>query len=160
MILAALERSRGRCTGAEAYEMLRRRLHLEDLTRSVIGAFFTVYNTLGYGFFEHVYSRALHMELVARGHTVHREVWVPVFYNGAQISQQRLDFIVDGRLVVENKATRRIHSADLHQLYSYLKSTKFEVGLLLHFGPKARFYRVFCPNREEPSTCIDQCHPI
>ena len=58
--------------------MARRRGGLieEELTRSVIGAFYDVYNTLGYGFLEHVYALALERELLARGHRVGREVSV------------------------------------------------------------------------------------
>ena len=48
----------------------------ESLTYSVIGAFFEVYNTLGFGFLEHLYVLALEQELIARGHKVRREVWV------------------------------------------------------------------------------------
>jgi GxxExxY protein len=54
----------------------------EALTYSVIGAFFEVYNTLGFGFLEHLYVLALERELIARGHRVRREVWVDVTYKG------------------------------------------------------------------------------
>ena len=54
----------------------------------------------------------------------------------------RADFLVDGKLVVEVKATRRIGEADKDQLLHYLRGTRTEVGLLLHFGPKAEFHRV------------------
>ena len=54
----------------------------ERLTRSVIGAFFEVYNTLGFGFLEHIYVMALERELVERGHRVAREVSVQVHYKG------------------------------------------------------------------------------
>ena len=78
----------------------------EQLTHSVIGAFYDVYNTLGYGFLEQVYLAALERELLARGHAVGREVYVPVLYKGDEISRQRVDMIIDQRLVVEAKATR------------------------------------------------------
>ena len=61
-----------------------------DLTESVIGAFYEVYNTLGYRYLEQVYLAALERELRARGHAVGREVWVPVHYKGEVISRQRL----------------------------------------------------------------------
>jgi len=68
----------------------------ERLTRSVVGAFFEVYNTLGFGFLEHVYVRALEEELTALCHRVDREVAVPVAYKGAVIATIRLDMVVDG----------------------------------------------------------------
>ena len=67
----------------------------EELTHSVIGAFFDVYNTLGYGFLEHVYAMALERELLARGHRVGREVSVNIAYKGITLTSQRLDLVID-----------------------------------------------------------------
>jgi GxxExxY protein len=125
-------------------------LLLEQLTYSVIGAFFEVYNHLGFGFLEQVYMDALEIELKARGHKVEREVLVAVFYKGHELRKQRLDMMVDGKLVVEGKATLELHRASKRIVYSYLKGTGLEVGLLLHFGPEANFYRL--DFRHSPST--------
>ena len=73
----------------------------EQLTEPVIGAFYEVYNTLGFRFFDQVYMAALERELRARDHLVGREVWMPVYYKGDVIARQRIDMIVDQRLVVE-----------------------------------------------------------
>lgn len=114
----------------------------ERLTHSVIGAFFEVYNTLGFGFLEQIYLRALSIELRERGHRVDREVGVRVRYKGADIGWQRLDMVVDNALVVEVKSTIDLHSTARRQLLSYLCATQIEVGLLLHFGKTASFYRL------------------
>ena len=111
------------------------------LTRSVIGAFFDVYNALGYGFLEHVYVLALERELLDRGHRVAREVGVRVMYRGTELAQQRIDMMVDERLIVETKSTQELHRAAERQVYNYLRATGFQVGLLLHFRPEPRFYR-------------------
>jgi len=66
-----------------------------ELTRSVIGAFYEVYNTLGFGFLETAYSAAFEWELRARGHQVAREVGVRVVYKGFPIATHRLDLVVD-----------------------------------------------------------------
>ena len=126
------------------YSMSKKQTFLiqEALTRSVIGAFYEVYNALGYGFLEHVYSLALERELIARGHRVGREVGVIIYYKGEELTYQRLDMIVDDVLVVENKSTLELPKANLRQLQSYLHATSLEVGLLLHFGETAKFYRV------------------
>jgi GxxExxY protein len=116
--------------------MARHELIEERLTGSVIGAFFDVYNTLGYGFLEHVYVMALERELIERKHRVAREVAVPVLYKGHVLAEQRLDMIVDGKLVVETKSTQELHKGANRQVYNYLKATNLEVGLLLHFGPR------------------------
>jgi GxxExxY protein len=125
----------------------RRDLIEETLTRSVIGAFFEVYNNLGYGFLEHLYVMALERELLARGHRVAREVWARVVYKGEELGIQRVDMIVDDKLVVETKGGSKLSEFASRQLYNYLRATNLEVGLLLHFGPKAAFHREICPNR-------------
>jgi GxxExxY protein len=91
--------------------MARHELFEEALTRSVIGAFFDVYNTLRFGFLEHIYALALERELLARGHRVAREVGVCIMYKGDELGTQRLDMVVDEKLVVEIKATAELHKA-------------------------------------------------
>ena len=118
----------------------------EELSKSVIGAFFRVYNTLGFGFLEQLYSVALERELVARGHRVSREFSVRVVYEGESLGMQRLDLVVDERLVVEVKSTKDLHKSAARQLYNYLRATNLEVGLLLHFGPEPKFFRLVCSN--------------
>jgi GxxExxY protein len=116
----------------------------EELTGSAIGAFFAVYDALGSGFLEHVYAAALERELLQRGHRVAREVSVPVIYKGEKIVFQRLDMLVDGRLVIEVKAAQETPNTGTRQLLNYLKATRLEVGLLFSFGPQPTFKRVVC----------------
>jgi GxxExxY protein len=119
----------------------------KGITGDVIGAFYDVYNTLGYGFLEFVYSLALERELLKRGRTVGREVNVPVFYEGALLTTQRIDMIVDDKVVVEIKTGGILSATARLQTLNYLRATELEVGLLLHFGPEARFYRVVHSHR-------------
>lgn len=131
--------------------MPRHDLLEEALTRSAIGAFFDVYNTLRFGFLEHIYAAALERELLARGHRVGREVGVRVLYKGAELGVQRLDMIVDDKLIVEIKASLDLHKTAHTQLRSYLRATNLEVGLLLHFGPEANYYRLINRNFDVPT---------
>ncbi len=144
------------------FGMARDELVQENLSYSVIGAFFDVYNTLGFGFLEHLYVSAMERELRLRGHRVGREVAVRVLYKGEELGRQRLDMIVDDTLVVETKSTYDLHPAAERQLYNYLRGTNLELGLLLHFGPKPKFYRVICPHPAAPSKSpypTDPNHP-
>ncbi len=118
----------------------------EELTQQIIGAFYRVYNTLGVGFLEHVYAAALERELLKIGLRVSREQWVRMYYDGIELCQQRLDFVVNERVVVEIKATEHLPKAATRQTISYLRATNLEIGLRLHFGPEARFYRLYAPN--------------
>jgi len=135
-------------SSGKKFGMTRLRLVHEQLTHSVIGAFFEVYHTLGFGFLEHVYVASLNRELRDRGHKVDREVSVPVWYKDEEVARQRLDMIVDGMLVVEIKSSRTLHEGAVRQVENYLKATDLEVGLLLHFGPRPRFYRAVWTNSD------------
>jgi GxxExxY protein len=131
---------------------------------SILAAFFSVYNYYGYGLSEAVYVGALAYELETRGHEVVRELRVPVDYQGRHVTWQRLDMVVDNRVVVETKATEKLSPAALPQLISYLRVTQFEVGLLLHFGPRPVFHRVVdSPKRHaalEAASLLDACRRL
>ena len=121
-------------------------LQQETLTRSVIGAFYDVYNCLGFGFLEHLYLLALEQELRTRGHSVTRELGVQVHFKGYPLGMQRLDMVVDSSLVIEAKSTYHLAPDARRQLHNYLRATNLEVGLLLHFGPTPKFFREIATN--------------
>lgn len=112
-----------------------------DITGEVISAFYAVYNELGHGFVESVYVRALAIELFQRRMNVAREVPVTVYYKGVTVGTYRADLVVADAVVVEVKAGDPAEH-DRPQLINYLRSSGKEVGLLLHFGPKAILKRV------------------
>jgi GxxExxY protein len=116
-------------------------------TAAIIGAFYEVYNRLGFGFLENVYALALERELVERGHTVEREVIITISYKGKPLTTQRLDMVVDHKVVVENKSTTVLPAFARRQTHSYLKGSTLAVGLMLHFGPTAKFYRIVQTHR-------------
>jgi GxxExxY protein len=118
----------------------------ERLTGSIIGAFYAVYRTLGFGFLEHVYVLAMERELRTRGHRVARELSVDIMYDGEELCTQRLDMVVDERVVVETKSTYELHPTAQRQLYNYLRASRLEVGLLFHFGREPQFFRLMCRN--------------
>ena len=134
----------------------------ERLTYSVIGAFFEVYNTIGFGLLEHLYVMALEMELLDRGHTVVRELAVPVWYKDRMLGFQRIDMVVGDKLIIETKSTHTLPRIASRQLYNYLKATRFEMGLLLHFGPEPVFHRLILRNhkKKDPHHPSHPKHPI
>jgi GxxExxY protein len=124
----------------------------ESVTRSIIGAFYYVFNYLGFGFLESVYAAALTKVLRARGHLVEREVLVEVWFEDEIIARQRLDMLVDKKVVVELKAADRLPLAARVKLGNYLSATGFEVGLVLFFGPSPMFLREYRRNvRSHPT---------
>ena len=119
----------------------------DDLTRSIIGGFYTSYTEMGYGLLERVYARALDEELRRRGHQVEREVWADVIYRGTPVSRQRIDRIIDRKVVLEIKATDVLPPYAKRQLLTYLRVTGLEVGLILHYGPTPEFERMVASHR-------------
>jgi GxxExxY protein len=127
---------------------------------SIVGGFFNVYNYFGYGLSEAVYVGALQYALETRGHVVNREVRVPVYYKEHLCAWQRLDMVVDGKVIVESKAREKLVPAWQAQLITYLRATTFEVGVLLHFGPRPSFHRFIDWPKRRPgqgSVLVDSC---
>lgn len=117
-----------------------------ELSNRVIGAFYDVYNKLGYGFLESVYQAAFGRELARRGFHIATEVKTDVYYDGEPVGAFRIDLLVESRLVCELKAGPRLASADEAQLLNLLRATDLELGLLFHFGPKPSFKRLVASN--------------
>ena len=107
-----------------------------ELTEQIIGAFYTVYSALGYGFLEKVYAKSLMIELRQRGMKVDSEFPINVYYLGQQVGEYYADLIVNDLVILEIKAVKNLVDEHEAQLLNYLKATPYEVGLLLNFGPK------------------------
>jgi len=122
-----------------------------DLTEKIIGAFFTVYNRLGYGFSEKVYENALVLELRKLGLKVEQQKRITVYYNGQVVGEYLADIVVNEAVLIELKAVRQLLKEHEAQLLNYLKATMIEVGLLLNFGPKAEFKRKVYDNDRKGS---------
>src|SRR5690349_2062336 len=114
----------------------------EPLTESIIGAFYHVYNSLGYGFLEKVYARALEIELRHRGFDVRREIKVEIYYRDRFICSQRVDLLVVNEVIVEVKAGETMPPVAIKQCRSYLKALGKQVGLVLNLGEKPQLKRV------------------
>ncbi len=104
------------------------------LTRKIIGCAMHVHTTLGNGFQEVIYQRALEIELRNTGIEFSREFEMPIFYAGEHIGNRRVDFLVEGRISVELKALVELQSVQLAQAMNYLEAYNLETGLLINFG--------------------------
>lgn len=122
-----------------------------DITDKIIAAFYTVYNTLGYGFLEKVYQNALAIELAKQGIRVRLEAEINVYYDGQLVGEYKADLLVAEAVIVELKAVRQLAEEHEAQLLNYLKATPFEVGLLLNFGPKPEIKRKAFDNSRKGS---------
>ena len=114
----------------------------EEITREIIGAFFTVYDELGHGFVESVYKRALVVELQLRGLACEREVLYPVYFKGVDVGEYRADLVVESKVIAEVKTADKIVPVHEVQLLNYLRAAKISLGLVLNFGPRSTFKRL------------------
>lgn len=120
------------------------------LTEQIIGAFYRVYNGLGYGFLEKVYENALAMELQDQGHAVRTQSPIHVYYRGKVVGEYYADLVVDDLVIVELKAASGLVAQNEAQLLNYLKASSYEVGLLLNFGPSPTHKRRAFANENKP----------
>ena len=121
------------------------------LTEIIIRCFYRVYDRMGWGFSESVYWEALAIELAAAGLSFTREALVQAWYEGRPVKKFRCDFLIEDKVIVEVKATEFLTQKDRSQLINYLACSHIEVGLLLHFGPRARFERTVHSNPRKSS---------
>lgn len=94
----------------------------------------TVHKTLGNGFQEVIYQRAMAIEMRIVGIEFSREFEMPIFYREEQIGTRRVDFLVDGLISVELKASTKLEDVHFAQAINYLEAYNLEIGLLINFG--------------------------
>ena len=116
----------------------------EDITKRIIGCAMKVHSTLGNGFQEVIYQRALEIEMSIDGLKFEREKEMPVLYREYEIGTRRVDFFVEDKIMVELKALIQLEDVHLAQGKNYLEAYNMEVGLLINFGAKSlEFKRLF-----------------
>ena len=109
----------------------------DDLTYHIIGCAMKVHGTLGNGFQEVIYQRALAIEMRNQGLAFQRELEMPLFYEGHSIGSRRVDFLVADKVMVELKAVIKLEDVHLAQGLNYLVAYQVELGLLLNFGAQS-----------------------
>jgi GxxExxY protein len=122
----------------------------ESLTHTIIGCAMKVHSTLGNGFQEVIYQRALAIEMEKQGLGFEREMEMSIFYEGIQIGTRRVDFFVADLIMVELKALIKLEEIHLAQTMNYCQAYNLPVGLLINFGARSlEFKRVYNVNHPE-----------
>ncbi len=117
-----------------------------EISETIIGSFYEVYNQLGFGFLESVYERAMIIEMETRGLQVRSQVSMKIRYKNHEVGQYKCDLVVNDVIILELKSCQSIDPSHEAQLLNYLKATDLEVGLLLNFGRKAQIKRMALDN--------------
>ena len=95
-----------------------------------------VHSTLGNGFQEVIYQRALAIEMNLAGLLFEREKEMSIFYRDENIGTRRVDFFVEELIMVELKALTKLEDVHLSQAMNYCEAYQMEIGLLINFGAK------------------------
>jgi GxxExxY protein len=120
-----------------------------ELTDTIIGVFYDVYNELGFGFLESVYRNALRLALIEKGLRAEPEVSVSVFFRSVSVGDFRADLVVNRLILLELKTAEKIIRAHEAQVLNYLRSTTLELGLILNFGPQPQVRRLLLDNNRK-----------
>ena len=122
-------------------------MEINEITRKIIGCAMQVHNTLGSGFQEVIYQRALAIEMRYAGLSFEREMEMPIFYRDEQIGTRRVDFFVEDCVMVELKATSKLEDVHKAQAINYLEAYDIADGLLINFGSMSlEFKRLYNKN--------------
>jgi GxxExxY protein len=118
-------------------EIKRSPEQFNDCTSKIIGCAMRVHTSSGNGFQEVIYQRALEIELAIEGLRFIREMEMPIFYRNEQIGTRRVDFFVEGEIMVELKAIIELENVHLAQAINYLEAYNIKTGLLINFGSQS-----------------------
>jgi GxxExxY protein len=133
--------------------------HINELTHKIIGCAMQVHRVLGNGFQEVIYQRSLAIEMSYAGLDFEREKEMPIFYREENVGTRRVDFFVEGKVMVELKALEKLEDVHKAQAINYCEAYGIADGLLINFGGKSLdFKRVYNKNLVNPvikKSCSD-----
>ena len=126
--------------------MINEKYPESELTSKIIGCYMEVHRILGNGFQEVIYQRALAIEFNRQYINFSREHEMDIYYKDENIGTRRVDFFVEGKVMVDLKAIMHLEDVHLAQAINYLESYGLGIGLLVNFGAKSlEFKRVMKP---------------
>ena len=109
-------------------------MEYKNVTETVIGCAYRVYNKMGFGFLESVYEKCLLIELRKTGLDAESQKPITVYYDDEIVGEFVADIIVNDAIILELKSVRRVVKAHEVQLVNYLVATGKPIGLILNFG--------------------------
>jgi len=129
--------------------MARHELLHGQLTDRIIGEFLQVHRELGPGFLESVYSKGMTWALYDAGLAAKREVPIAVHFRGRKIGSFRADIVVESVVLLELKVGEQLDPDCEATVLNYLRATRLELALILHFGPKPKVKRLILTNDQK-----------
>jgi GxxExxY protein len=108
----------------------------DELTKDIIGAAIEVHQHLGPGLLESIYEAALCHELNLRPILYEKQKRIEILYKSVPIKGQRIDLVVENKVILELKAVSRITPFFISQTLSYLKAAKIRKALIINFNTR------------------------
>ena len=130
--------------------MVNENYKYSELTGRIIKCAMDVHSTLGNGFQEVIYQRALAIELGLVGIEFQREFEMDIYYKENHIGKRRVDFLIEGNISLELKATTNLDNNHYAQAINYLEAYNLEVGLLINFGETSLVFKRFANKKYRP----------
>ena len=121
--------------------MIKEQYIHSEITAEILGIAFEVHKTIGSGFPELIYKRAMIVECNLRDVETDSEIELPVYYKKVRIGSRRADLLIKKKVIVELKAVSELNDTHLAQAINYLEAFNLEVGLLINFGSKSLQYK-------------------
>lgn len=131
-----------------------------EITQKIIGSAFRVHGTLGNGFQEVIYQRAIALEFNNASIEYAREFEMPIYYLDQHIGTRGVDFLVENKISVELKAVTKLEDVHIAQAINYLEAYNLEIGLLLNFGSKRMEFHRFTNKKHDPQVIQHPTVPI
>lgn len=114
-----------------------------ELSYKIIGIIFDVFNSLGYGYQEKYYQKAIGVALKENNIEFKEQVPVKISYKNNTLGTYFLDFLVDNKIVLEIKKSSRFSRKNIEQVFAYLKASNLKLGILINFSPNdVKFKRI------------------
>ncbi len=112
-------------------------VNIEAIAKDVVDAAFKVHKEFGPGLLESAYQACHAYELRKRGRVVQTELKLPILYDGQEFDEgYRIDELVDGLVIIENKSVDAVHPIHLAQLLTYMKLKDVKLGFLINWNVK------------------------
>ncbi len=134
--------------------MINEQYKYSELTSKIIACAIEVHKTLGNGFQEVIYQRALEIEMPLVGLDFKREFNMSIFYREQHIGTRRVDFLVENVIAVELKATTKLEDVHLAQAINYLEAYNLEIGLLINFGERSLIFKRLTNKKFKPNESV------
>lgn len=117
---------------------------IDLLTHKIIGCAMEVHKSLGNGFQEVIYQRALDIEFSLQKIEFQRELEMLLHYKGENIGTRRVDFFIENKVMLEIKALEKLEGVHKAQAINYCEAYNIADGLLINFGSQSlQFHRVY-----------------